>query len=84
MWTKLRSVKYDGISPKLTDEDVDVLSEVEHVRWNTEQLLMGYAPLKKIEQLGLINKREEAQKTPVPVSLLDGQTTIETKTYNED
>ena len=45
MWTKLRSVNYDGISERLNDDEVALLSQVEHIRWNLEQLLMGYAPL---------------------------------------
>lgn len=39
---KLRSIKYDFISP-LSDKDIDILSEIEHNRWNVERLLMGFS-----------------------------------------
>lgn len=33
----------------LTEESMNILSEVEHNRWNTEKLLMGYRPLETKE-----------------------------------
>ena len=51
---KLRSV---GIDPDLVDEhtalskeDIDILSEVEHNRWNMERLLLGTMPLKAVRR----------------------------------
>ena len=60
MWTKLRCVGYsDG---ELTEEQVELLAKVEHNRWNVEQLLLRYHPLKEFERnefAQLIAKEEE-------------------------
>lgn len=48
-WCKLRCIGFDG-EQELTSEQVDTLAKVEHARWNTEQLLMGYRPLTEEEQ----------------------------------
>ncbi len=46
---KLRSVGLDpdnvGVDTKFTPEDIAILSEVEHNRWNMERLLLGTQPL---------------------------------------
>ena len=42
LWTKLRSVGWCG--GDLTNEQVGLLAEVEHYRWNVEQLIMNYQP----------------------------------------
>ena len=52
MWTKLRSVhSQDGA---LTDEEVELLAQTEHVRWVAEQLLTQYRPLTESEQKGVL------------------------------
>ena len=48
LWTKLRSIDYDGTG--LNDSDIMVLAEVEHNRWNTEELIMNFVPLTIEEQ----------------------------------
>ena len=48
MWAKLRSVGYK--EGELSPEQVEILSDVEHNRWNMEQLLMNFRPLTKEEQ----------------------------------
>lgn len=52
--TKLRSVGYtkeQGDNAKhLTEEQVRRMAEVEHNRWNVEELLLGYRPVTKEEQ----------------------------------
>ena len=49
MWTKLRSVgSKDG---SLSEEDVAILGQTEHIRWNVEQLLTQYRPLTEAEQV---------------------------------
>lgn len=59
MWTKLRSVgSTDG---SLSEEDVDILGQTEHVRWNIEQLLTQYRPLVETEQLAI--QEGKASKT---------------------
>ena len=42
LWTKLRSVGWH--EGDLSDEQVELLAEVEHYRWNVEQLIMNYRP----------------------------------------
>ena len=59
MWTKLRSVGYKGIT--LYPEQVSLLSDVEHNRWNIEQLLMHFRPLTEKEQADVINKKENKE-----------------------
>lgn len=53
--TKLRSV---GIGPDMTgkslsDDDVEILSEVEHNRWNMERLLVGFKAMPSEERIAL-------------------------------
>ena len=55
LWTKLRSIGWDGHS-KIDKENLTILAQLEHVRWNTEQLLLGYAPLRPEEQKSIKNK----------------------------
>jgi len=53
--TKLRciGIKWNTNSPskikELTEEQVALLSEIEHNRWNIEELLLGYRPVHKDE-----------------------------------
>lgn len=53
--TKLRCIGVDWDINKpayireLTDEQVSLLSEIEHNRWNIEELLLGYRPVRKSE-----------------------------------
>jgi hypothetical protein len=44
LWTKLRSW------PGGVTDQIDVVSQVEHNRWNMEQLLMGFRPMTEEEQ----------------------------------
>ena len=55
MWTKLRSVGF-ACGDNFDKDTIDMLSKVEHVRWNVEQLLLGYAPLNASEQIDLVKK----------------------------
>ena len=48
-WCKMRSIGWDG-NRDLNDDEIAILAQVEHARWNMEQLLMGYRPLTKEEQ----------------------------------
>ena len=49
-WTKLRSVGFDSQNMTLSEKDVQLLADVEHNRWNIEQLLMHFRPLTREEQ----------------------------------
>lgn len=46
IYTKLRSVgiDVDKSNRELTDEEVGLLAEVEHNRWNIEELMLGFRP----------------------------------------
>lgn len=48
IWTKLRCV--DMMNDEISFEDAEILSEVEHNRWNIEKLIMSYRHLTKEEQ----------------------------------
>ena len=54
IWTKLRSISYTG--GKLSQEEKEILSDVEHNRWNMEQLLLNFRPLTEIEQAKVKNE----------------------------
>ena len=56
LWTKLRCIDFNG--DELTDKQLDILAKVEHNRWNVEQLLLRYHPLKQAEQEELLKKHE--------------------------
>ena len=62
MWTKLRSVNFDGIEYSKEDKhkksDEEMLADVEHNRWNLEQLLMNFRPLTSTEQSDVLTKQK--------------------------
>lgn len=53
VWTKLRSINYKG--GELSQAEIALLSDVEHNRWNIEQLLLNFRPLTKKEQQEVID-----------------------------
>lgn len=65
LWTKLRSINWDG-KGNISDKDLATLAKLEHIRWNTEQLLLGYAPLRPEEQKSIKDKLEIANGVDVP------------------
>ena len=65
LWTKLRSVKWDGKSD-IDDATLDILARLEHVRWNMEQLLLGFAPLRPNEQKTMKTLLAKAKETKFP------------------
>ena len=58
MWTKLRCIVYDGVS-ELTPDQIESLADVEHNRWNIEQLLMHFRPLTRDEQMDVMSKKKD-------------------------
>lgn len=52
VWTKLRSIDYKGGA--LSQAEIALLSDVEHNRWNIEQLLLNFRPLTEKEQQEVI------------------------------
>ena len=56
---KLRGIGIENIdrlreNPEVLNDYIDILSEVEHNRWNVEQLLHGYRPTSKSEHLDIL------------------------------
>ncbi len=67
--TKMRSIGIDtsrwGTLFALSDRDVELLSEVEHNRWNVEGLILGYVPTSEAEHQAIladISKKEVYKK----------------------
>lgn len=60
LWTKLRSVGYRGCP--LFPGQVTILADVEHNRWNMEQLLMNFRPLTKEEQTEVIEGKKDKEE----------------------
>lgn len=58
MWTKLRCIGYDGVS-ELTPDQIESLADVEHNRWNIEQLLMHFRPLTIDEQMDILSRKKD-------------------------
>jgi hypothetical protein len=56
MKTKIRSFKIDE-NPDNIDKHIDLIAEVEHNRWNIEELLLGYRPTNATEKDDIKNKR---------------------------
>lgn len=46
----------------LTEDDIKIMSAVEHNRWNMEKLLAGYEALPKEESLARLAKKEKGEK----------------------
>lgn len=46
----------------LTDEQVNMLSEIEHNRWNIEELLLGYRPVYKDEDVKIDNDKTKKKE----------------------
>lgn len=69
--TKLRSIGYTkehwDNGKQLSEKQVAILAEVEHNRWNVEELLLGYRPVTKKEQeeieqkVALKNKKRDEE-----------------------
>ncbi len=56
LWTKLRCMDLNG-REFITKRQLDVLSRVEHNRWNMEQLLLRCRPLTQDEQNDVISRK---------------------------
>ena len=55
LWTKLRCVKFDPSVGTLSNDDIEILADLEHNRWNMEQLLMNFRTLSPEEQAEIKN-----------------------------
>lgn len=50
LWTKLRCVDFDKEACAIAKTDIDILADLEHNRWNVEELLMNIRYLNEEEQ----------------------------------
>lgn len=71
IWTKLRSIEYKGNGLMLFPKQISMLSDVEHNRWNIEQLLMNFRPLTIEEQEDVINKKKDKEVLKGEMAHLD-------------
>jgi len=66
LWTKLRSIGWDDEVDRIPNEKLGVMAKLEHIRWNMEQLLLGFAPLRPEEQCKLVELYTTAQSATKP------------------
>lgn len=57
MWTKLRSIGFNPDKPNISEDLIQILADVEHNRWNIEELMMNFRPLTPSEQDDVIAQR---------------------------
>ena len=65
MWTKLRSIDFNPITFLNDEKVIALLANVEHNRWNIEELMMNFRPLTQEEQereIALKNKNKNILK----------------------
>ena len=60
VWSKLRSISYKG--GELSTKEIQLLSDVEHNRWNIEQLLMNFRTLSVQEQKDIIDGSRDKEE----------------------
>ena len=63
LWTKLRSVAWKG-GREMTEEEVEQLSEVEHNRWNIEQLIANFRPMRLGEERRKVSEMKKERVHP--------------------
>ena len=71
MWTKLRSIGFDPQNPSIDENAVKILADVEHNRWNIEELLMNFRSLTPPEQNDVIAQKVTKNKTKSEMAHLD-------------
>ena len=71
LWTKLRCIDFDEKTCALSQEDIDVLANVEHNRWNVEELLMNFRFLEEDEQEMVLNGEKEKKNLKKEMAHLD-------------
>ena len=54
LWTKLRSIGFNPQNPVIDENAIQTLADVEHNRWNVEELLMNFRYLTSAEQADVI------------------------------
>lgn len=54
IWTKLRSIGFNPDTTTIDEGAIQILADVEHNRWNVEELLMNFRPLTATEQADVV------------------------------
>ena len=62
LWTKLRCVNFDPSVGTLSDDDIEILADLEHNRWNIEQLLMNFRTFTPEEQEEIKGRKGRSKK----------------------
>lgn len=66
LWTKLRSIDLETF-----DNNIDILANVEHNRWNVEELLMNFRYLEENEQIEIKNGKRTKKELKKKMAHLD-------------
>lgn len=68
MWTKLRSI---AKTSSINDNDIQLLADVEHNRWNIEELLMNFRHLTPEEQKSVLDGKSTKNQMKSQMAHLD-------------
>ena len=68
MWTKLRSI---AKTSSINDNDIQLLADVEHNRWNIEELLMNFRYLTPEEQKSVLDGKSTKSQMKSQMAHLD-------------
>ena len=68
MWTKLRSI---AKTSSINDNDIQLLADVEHNRWNIEELLMNFRYLTPEEQKSVLDGKSTKNQMKSQMAHLD-------------
>ncbi|MBR2451975.1 MAG: hypothetical protein IKB37_02240 [Rikenellaceae bacterium] len=71
LWTKLRCIEFDEEACILNKKDINVLANVEHNRWNVEELLMNFRYLEEDEQEMVMNGEKKKKNLKKEMAHLD-------------
>ncbi len=71
LWTKLRCIDFNSKTFVEEQKNIDILSDVEHNRWNVEELLMNFRYLEKEEQREVINGKKKKKGLKKKMAHLD-------------
>ncbi len=71
LWTKLRCINFNLKTFIEEQNNISILSDVEHNRWNVEELLMNFRYLEEEEQIEVINGEKKKKELKKKMAHLD-------------
>ncbi len=71
LWTKLRCIDFNANTFANNEKDIKILADVEHNRWNVEELLMNFRYLEEEEQIEVINGKKKKKDLKKQMAHLD-------------